>query len=303
MLYAGTIYGGVWSTAIQTDTDNDGLPDNLESQICTDPNDADTDDDGLLDGVEDANHNGVVDTDETDPCKADTDGDTMPDGWEVSNGLDPLVNDTAGDPDEDLLDNSGEFTNNTDPNNPDTDGDTMPDGWEVVNNLDPLVDDAQADTDGDGCSNVEEYQRQTDPNGPDCRLVKAMPWLPLLLDDDGAVIVPGIVPGTWAASTEFGTLEFIVDASSTGITKVSYHFSNFSCDGIPFSGTLGVSTPTPWPITDRQFTIETFLTPGVSQMTISGTFDGTGKKASGTWEVSVPEDTCAGTWEEAAPGS
>jgi hypothetical protein len=130
---------------------------------------------------------------------------------------------------------------------------------------------------------------------------KAMPWLPLLLDEDGRVIVSEIVPGTWAAPTDFGTMEFIVNDSSTGITKVTYHFSDFSCGETPFSGTLGVSTPTSWPITERQFTMETFLTPGVSQMTISGTFDGTGKKASGTWEVSVPETTCAGTWEDAAP--
>ena len=129
-----------------------------------------------------------------------------------------------------------------------------------------------------------------------------MPWLPLLLDEDGTVIMSEIVPGTWTVATGFGTLEFVVDSSSTGITKVSYHFSDFSCGGIPFSGTLSVSKTTPpWPLSDRQFAIETFLTPGVSQMTISGTFDGTGEEASGTWEVSVPADTCAGTWEEATP--
>ena len=36
------------------DSDNDGLPDELENAACTDdPNDADTDDDGISDGVED----------------------------------------------------------------------------------------------------------------------------------------------------------------------------------------------------------------------------------------------------------
>ena len=34
------------------DTDGDGLSDDLENTICTDPNDADTDDDGILDGDE-----------------------------------------------------------------------------------------------------------------------------------------------------------------------------------------------------------------------------------------------------------
>ena len=185
MLYAGTMNGGVWSSAIQPDRDNDGLPDDLEGQMCTDPNDPDTDDDGLLDGVEDANQNGAVDTDETDPCKADTDEDGMSDGWEVNNSLDPLSNDSTGDVDIDLLNNIGEFANKTDPNNPDTDADKMPDGWEVVNNLNPLVDDAQADADGDGYSNLEEYQRQTDPNDSNSHPIKAMPWLPLLLDEDG----------------------------------------------------------------------------------------------------------------------
>ena len=165
------------------DSDNDGLPDEVEENTCTDPNNPDTDDDGISDGVEDDNHNGLVDTDETDPCKEDTDGDGMFDGWEISNGLNPLISDATVDVDGDTLSNVGEFTNNTDPNNPDTDGDKMLDGWEVVNSLNPLFDDSQADADGDGYSNLEEYQRQTDPNDPASHPVKAMPWLPLLLDD------------------------------------------------------------------------------------------------------------------------
>ena len=165
------------------DSDKDGLPDTLENTTCTDPNDADTDDDGIFDGVEDANKNGIIDTGETDPCQADTDGDGMTDGWEVDNSLDPLLNDAAGDIDQDALDNVGEFVNNTDPNNPDTDGDKMLDGWEVVNNSNPLVDDAQGDADGDGYSNFEEYRRRTDPNDPASYPIKAMPWIPLLLDD------------------------------------------------------------------------------------------------------------------------
>jgi hypothetical protein len=72
----------------------------------------------------------------------------------------------------------------TDPNNPDTDGDDMFDGWEVTYGLDPLDDnDASVDLDGDGFTNLQEYQRGTDPGDPDSHPPRAMPWLPLLLDD------------------------------------------------------------------------------------------------------------------------
>ena len=150
---------------IKNDSDDDGLPDPLEYTTCTDPNNADTDGDGIFDGVEDVNLNGVVDLNETDPCNIDTDGDGLIDGAEDVNHNGVI--------------DQGE----TDPLNLDTDGDKMPDGWEVLNNLDPLVDDAQADADGDGYSNLEESQRRTDPNDPASHPVRAMPWLPLLLDD------------------------------------------------------------------------------------------------------------------------
>lgn len=74
----------------------------------------------------------------------------------------------------------------TDPNNPDTDGDGIKDGWEVTydDELNPLDDsDAGEDPDGDGFTNLEEYQRGTDPEDPNSHPSRAMPWIPLLLDD------------------------------------------------------------------------------------------------------------------------
>lgn len=53
------------------DTDGDGLTDDTEGALGTNPLDSDSDDDGLTDGMEDANHNGVVEDGETDPLTAD----------------------------------------------------------------------------------------------------------------------------------------------------------------------------------------------------------------------------------------
>ncbi len=61
----------------------DGIIDLVENASpCLSANDADTDDDGIIDGNEDANHDGIVDPDETDPCDIDTDGDGIQDETE-----------------------------------------------------------------------------------------------------------------------------------------------------------------------------------------------------------------------------
>jgi len=65
------------------DSDNDGLTDDQERQLGTDPNKPDTDGDGLTDFEE-------ADLYRTDPLKADTDGDGYPDGTEVKSGYNPL---------------------------------------------------------------------------------------------------------------------------------------------------------------------------------------------------------------------
>jgi len=85
------------------------------------------------------------------------------------------------------------------PNQTDTDGDTlgnacdadddndgMPDSYEIANGFDPLDRrDAAQDADGDGFSNVREFRAGTDPLDPaSFPVIKAMPWLELLLLDD-----------------------------------------------------------------------------------------------------------------------
>jgi PKD repeat protein len=103
------------------------------------------------------------------------------------------------------------------------------------------------------------------------------------------------VPGTWSTSTGFGLLEFTVNASSTGIMRVAYRFSNFRCGRIIYNGGISFSAPTPWPITNRKFTISNTLSP-TTEMTIGGTFEQSGTRASGTWELVSEGTPCSGTW-------
>jgi len=135
----------------------------------------------------------------------DSDGDGMSDQWEMDNfeSLEQILIDPDGDglinlmefqydtdPNESDTDEDGItdyleiYSYHTDPNNGDTDGDGMPDGWEVQypDELDPLVDDAGDDPDEDRYTNLEEYLKGTDPGDPLSHPVKAMPWLPLLLE-------------------------------------------------------------------------------------------------------------------------
>ena len=100
-------------------------------------------------------------------------------------------------------------------------------------------------------------------------------------------------PGEWTASTEFGELGFTVTPDSKGISKISLSFpGKFSCGGITVSGGgASVEGASPWPITDGRFTIDTSISMG--PVIIEGSFDESGKHASGTWEINV----CSGDWE------
>jgi len=68
----------------------------------------------------------------------DTDGDGIPDAWEMTHGLNRLVNDAAGDPDGDGLNNLQEYLYSTNPHVGDTDGDNYPDPIEVLSGSNPL---------------------------------------------------------------------------------------------------------------------------------------------------------------------
>lgn len=124
------------------DSDGDGLSDQTEAELGTNPNVADTDGDGLSDGVE-------VQVEGTLPLSADTDCDGVSDGEEVTLTLDPLDRDTDGDGITDgvelgrtaVLDPTrctdqvidADPATTTDPLNPDSDNDGVVDGAEDGN--------------------------------------------------------------------------------------------------------------------------------------------------------------------------
>lgn len=136
------------------DPDGDTLTNLEEFNLGTDPTRTDTDDDGLDDNVE-SNTGTFVDSSDTgtDPLIPDTDGDGFLDGVETNTGTFVDSSDTG-----------------TDPHNPDTDGDGLKDGVETntgtfVDAADTGSDLHNADSDGDGSSDWYEVTASyTDPN-------------------------------------------------------------------------------------------------------------------------------------------
>ncbi len=126
------------------DSDHDGLSDEQEATLGTDPNNADSDSDGLPDAKE-------VNTHQTDPNAADSDGDGLSDADEINtHNTDP----NQADSDADGLSDADEInTHKTDPNQADSDADGVSDGDEInTHKTDPN----QADSDADGLSDGDE---------------------------------------------------------------------------------------------------------------------------------------------------
>ncbi len=130
------------------DSDADGLPDDEEARIGTNPRDPDTDQDGISDFVE------------------------------VLTGLDPNTPDfptacanliAAADQDLDRLSDCDEAIIGTEATLVDTDGDGLPDFLELIAGTDYLNPDAELDYDNDGVPNGEEVRQRTDPRSTDTR--------------------------------------------------------------------------------------------------------------------------------------
>jgi hypothetical protein len=75
------------TTPVFLDTDHDGLTNEAEKELGTDPNNKDTDNDGLIDGADGGKFF------KTDPLNPDSDGDGYKDGEEVLKGYDPTKKD------------------------------------------------------------------------------------------------------------------------------------------------------------------------------------------------------------------
>jgi hypothetical protein len=124
-------------------------------------------------------------------------------------------------------------------------------------------------------------------------------------------------PGEWTALAEsLGEFVFEVAPDSTAVTLVSFHFTQFLCGG--GSANERWLHGDWWPDRDNrgiiaggQFTVSPqasgrhVLTFGGSppdfslfdELTISGEFDRTGTRATGSWRATRAGVTCSGTWE------
>jgi hypothetical protein len=176
---------------VGVDTDRDGLLDEEELALGSDPANPDTDGDGLLDSFDpDVRGNAVVDSDldgvddateqqvGSDPQNPDTDGDGILDGFDPD-----LWGRAAGDSDGDGLSDVDEGYIGTDHNNPDTDFDGLSDLDELMSGAtDPKNPDSdfdsvldgndpdsfyRADSDGDALADQDEAYYGTNPFNPD----------------------------------------------------------------------------------------------------------------------------------------
>jgi hypothetical protein len=145
------------------DSDHDGLTDEMEAGLGTDPHDRDSDNDGLSDMREMRFG--------SDPLDDDSDGDRLKDGREITLGTNPMAVDTDGDGTDDRAETRAGTLTNLDENH-DGKADWLAD-LDHARNVDDLntIDGYAVDGDGDGLSDLtEKFFTHTDPNNPDTDL-------------------------------------------------------------------------------------------------------------------------------------
>lgn len=263
---------------VEMDTDGDGLNDNQEKGLGTDPADPDTDADGHTDGQEvaagtnpldaadhpappdhsDADLDGLAASLETkeglDPNKLDSDGDGFTDGEEVliflTDAADanstPLA--TPEDTEPDGLDNAREQQEGSDPNLADTDGDLFFDGEEVlIWGTDP-ADAASKAGDRSAVVGAQPMMREVAPS----RAANGMPKAVVNCEGTygrGVRLNPYVQPGGHAhLGLSKGKLTWNIDATMTvGVNPEVYVEGNYEC-AVEFQGKSFQITWAPVPI-------------------------------------------------------
>jgi uncharacterized repeat protein (TIGR01451 family) len=194
------------------DTDGDGLPDDLEKQFGTDPNDADSDDDGVPDGQEpdwnkDTDGDGLINA--LDP---DSDNDGLFDGTEMGlacTGPGTDISKKHCIPDGDL------GATKTDPLKKDTDNGGVSDGSEDAN-LNGVLDPGETDpTAGHGADDVAPGNKDTDGDGLSDALEQTLGSNPNDADSDDDGVRDGDEPNP-ADDTDGDGKRNIVDPDSDG---------------------------------------------------------------------------------------
>ncbi|MFP2925539.1 VWA domain-containing protein [Pyxidicoccus sp. 3LG] len=137
----------------QGDTDGDGLTDEREAEVGTDPNLMDTDGDGFSDGVEVYFRDRGVDFNPTQVA--------LPDGGGLDRGCPPLLR--AEDTDCDRLLDCDEQFIGTNANLADSDRDGVPDGVEWRGGTQGSSNDLDEDPDSDGLTSRQELRLHTRP--------------------------------------------------------------------------------------------------------------------------------------------
>ncbi len=219
------------------DVDGDGLSDEEEGELGTDPNKADSDDDGLTDFAE-------VRELATDPLAADSDGDTINDGDELAEN--PFVtNPIEADTDFDGLNDNVETGGNdsTDPLVSDSDADGYPDGVESGAGTDAL--------------SADSFPAPPTPVFHDTFAFDSTGTLPVIQGSDIGASWDNFA-GTPIVASGFGTVGNIVPRGSAPIPGGR----SFRMDGSGQGGVANFTQPIAKNGTKVEFDIQIFGTGG-----------------------------------------
>jgi len=199
----------IWRPVL--DSDEDGILDDEEVILGTDPNDPDSDDDGINDGDEQAG--GLDPLDATDAA-ADFDGDGVTNAQELIDGTD--INDA--DSDNDGINDGEEKQLGTDPTDGDSDDDGMGDGVELTLGNSPK-DGSDTPVDSSPANGLPDaYDADMDATGPGTYQGNADPDMTQTnFDQDGPNDDPDGDGLTNVQELSMGTNPFADDSDGDGV--------------------------------------------------------------------------------------